>query len=104
MAIYGHTNGMKTAASIPDDIFHAAEELALRGRKSRSKILSDALQEYVARHSPDTVTEAMNRVCEQVACEDYDIATVVCVLLKSNLRRPFHKPWIGTLTLSIGNP
>ena len=65
---------MKTAVSIPDDIFLAAEDLALRGRKSRSKIFSDALQEYVARHSPDAVTEAMNRVCEQVAGEDYAFA------------------------------
>lgn len=65
---------MKTAVSIPDDIFHAAEALARRGGKSRSKIFSDALEEYVARHSPDAVTEAMNRVCEQVTDEDYAFA------------------------------
>ena len=65
---------MKTAVSIPDDIFHAAEELARRGHKSRSKIFSDALQEYVARHSPDSVTEAMDRVCEEATGEDYAFA------------------------------
>ena len=27
---------------------------------------SAALKEYVARHTPDEVTEAMNRVCDQV--------------------------------------
>jgi hypothetical protein len=27
-------------------------------------VFSAALREYVARHAPDDVTEAMNRVCE----------------------------------------
>jgi metal-responsive CopG/Arc/MetJ family transcriptional regulator len=56
---------MKTAVSIPDDVFKDAERLAKRTRKSRSRVFSDALREYVARHSPDEVTEAMNKVCEQ---------------------------------------
>ena len=30
---------------------------------------SAALREYVARHAPDEVTEAMNRVCDQVGAE-----------------------------------
>lgn len=57
---------MKTAVSIPDDLFRTAEQLALRSRKSRSQLFSDALREYVARHSDDQVTEAMNRVCAEV--------------------------------------
>jgi metal-responsive CopG/Arc/MetJ family transcriptional regulator len=55
---------MKTAVSIPDQVFQQAERLARRTRKSRSNIFSTALREYVARHSPDEVTEAMDRVCE----------------------------------------
>ncbi|MBC8167616.1 MAG: ribbon-helix-helix protein, CopG family [Bryobacteraceae bacterium] len=54
---------MKTAVSIPDDVFEGAERLARRTRKSRSQLFSDALREYVARHSPEEVTEALNRVC-----------------------------------------
>ena len=65
---------MKTAVSIPDDIFHAAEALARRDHKSRSRIFSEALLEYVARHSPDAVTEAMDRVCEKAAGGDYVFA------------------------------
>ncbi len=60
---------MKTAVSIPDDIFEKAERLARRSRRSRSDIYSAALREYVARHSPDEVTDAINRVCEQVGDE-----------------------------------
>ena len=63
---YGYTEGMKTAVSIPDDVFEGAERLARRTKKSRSQLFSDALREYVARHSDDEVTEAMNRVCSEV--------------------------------------
>jgi metal-responsive CopG/Arc/MetJ family transcriptional regulator len=51
---------MKTAVSVPDDVFEEAQRLARRMKKSRSRLFSDALREYVARHAPDEVTEAMN--------------------------------------------
>jgi metal-responsive CopG/Arc/MetJ family transcriptional regulator len=54
---------MKTAVSIPDDVFQRAERLARRTRKSRSQLFGDAVREYVARHASDDVTEAMDRVC-----------------------------------------
>jgi len=57
---------MKTAVSIPDQVFAQAERLARRTGKSRSYVFSSALREYIARHSPDDVTEAMNRVCDAV--------------------------------------
>ena len=57
---------MKTAVSIPDEIFEKAERLARRANRSRSELFAAALAEYVARHSPDEVTEAMNRVCADV--------------------------------------
>ena len=62
----GYTFGMKTAVSIPDAVFEKVERLARRARRSRSQVLSAALQEYVARHAPDEVTEAMNRACAEV--------------------------------------
>ena len=58
---------MKTAVSIPDDVFEKVERLARRGRRSRSEVFSAALREYVARHAPDEVTEAMDRVCAAVS-------------------------------------
>lgn len=65
----GYTFGMKTAISIPDKIFHDAERLSRRLNKSRSQIYTEAVTEYIARHDPEAVTEAMNRVCE--AMGDY---------------------------------
>jgi metal-responsive CopG/Arc/MetJ family transcriptional regulator len=57
---------MKTAVSVPDDVFRSADRLARRTKRSRSRLFSDALREYVARHSPDEVTEAMNQVCAEL--------------------------------------
>lgn len=57
---------MKTAVSIPDKIFRDAERLSRRLKKSRSQIYAEAVTEYVARHDPEAVTEAMNRVCESM--------------------------------------
>jgi predicted transcriptional regulator len=56
---------MKTAVSIPDDVFEQVERLARRAKRSRSEVFSAALREYVARHAPDEVTEAINRAYEQ---------------------------------------
>ncbi len=59
---------MKTAISIPDDLFADAEELARELKKSRSRLYGDALREYVARHSTESVTEALDRVCDDLHC------------------------------------
>ena len=66
---------MKTAVSIPDEVFAKVERLARRARRSRSEVFSAALREYVARHTPDEVTEAMNRVCAAVNDEHDDFVT-----------------------------
>lgn len=60
---------MKTAISIPDDVFEEAERLAQELKTSRSQLYSRAVSEFVARHSPDRITEAMNRVIEEVGDE-----------------------------------
>lgn len=57
---------MKTAISIPDAIFAKAEKLARRLKKSRSALYRQAIAEYLARHDPDAVTEAMDRVAESI--------------------------------------
>jgi predicted transcriptional regulator len=60
---------MKTAVSIPDDVFEGAERLARRTNRSRSRLFSDALEEYLARHTPDKVTDAMNSALAQIGEE-----------------------------------
>jgi metal-responsive CopG/Arc/MetJ family transcriptional regulator len=60
---------MKTAVSIPDDIFEEAERLAAELKTSRSQLFSRALREFVARHAADRVTAAMNRVVDEVGTD-----------------------------------
>ncbi|MCY4470869.1 MAG: hypothetical protein OXC08_19315 [Thiotrichales bacterium] len=57
---------MKTAVSIPDDIFERAERLARRNQCSPSEVYAAALDEYVARRAHDEITETMNQVCDDV--------------------------------------
>jgi len=62
----GYTLGMKTAVSVPNEVFERADRLAKRLRVSRSELYSRALREYLARHAPDEVTEALNVLCEEL--------------------------------------
>jgi len=62
----GYTTGMKTAVSLPDRVYREAEGYAKRTRKSRSQLYAEALAEYLARHAPDEVTEAMNVVVDEL--------------------------------------
>jgi metal-responsive CopG/Arc/MetJ family transcriptional regulator len=57
---------MKIAVSIPDDVFAEAEQLARRTKRSRSEVYGRALAEYLARHAPDRVTEAMDRTLAEI--------------------------------------
>lgn len=57
---------MKTAVSLPDSVFRAAERHAKRTRKSRSQLYAEAISEYLTRHAPDEVTETMNRVVDEL--------------------------------------
>ena len=51
---------MKTAISIPDDLFRQADELARRSGKSRSQLYREALAEYLRRRDPQAVTSALD--------------------------------------------
>jgi metal-responsive CopG/Arc/MetJ family transcriptional regulator len=81
----GYTIGMKTAVSIPDDVFEGAERLARRTRKSRSRLFSDALREYLARHTSDEVTESMNKACAEIGeMEDLFVSSAARRTLERN--------------------
>ena len=75
---------MKTAVSIPDEVFERAERLARRAGRSRSEVYSAALREYVARHAPDEVTEAMDRVCDENGHADDGFTTAAARRILEN--------------------
>jgi len=58
---------MKTAISIPDPIFQAAEGLARRLGIPRSQLYTEAVAEYMKLHRNHHVTETLNDIYEKEA-------------------------------------
>ncbi len=58
---------MKTAVSIPDDVFNEAEELARRTKVSRSELYANALRALIAKDRG--VTDALDQVYRNVAAD-----------------------------------
>jgi hypothetical protein len=56
---------MKTAISIPDDVFCEAETFAHQRRLSRSALCTRALVEFLSRHRNEGVTERLNRLYDK---------------------------------------
>jgi len=54
--------GMKTAISLPDELFESADALAARLGVSRSQLYAEALAEYLAKHRDESVTVRLNEV------------------------------------------
>ena len=52
----------KTAVSVPDATFEAADRIAKRLGISRSELYSNAVREYIAEHRSEGVTEALDRL------------------------------------------
>jgi hypothetical protein len=69
----GNTKGMKAAVSIPDDVFEEADRLARTLKTSRSQLYSRALKEFLARHASDRITDAMNRVCDELGTTSNEV-------------------------------
>jgi len=53
---------MKTAVSLPDDLFRQAESTARRLRVSRSELYAKALAEFLERQDAKAITEHLNDV------------------------------------------
>lgn len=66
---------MKTAISVPDRVFDAAERVAKRLGISRSELYARAVARFVEEHRGDKVTEALDRVyAEADSTLDPDLA------------------------------
>lgn len=55
---------MKTAISIPDSLFDAADRLAKRLGVSRSELYQRAVLSYVEKHKAEGVTESLDTLYE----------------------------------------
>jgi metal-responsive CopG/Arc/MetJ family transcriptional regulator len=56
---------MKTAISIPNQVFAQAEEFADECKMSRSALFTAAVIEFIQNHRKESVTEKLNKVYEK---------------------------------------
>ena len=57
---------MKTAISLPDDLFSIAEEVAKQQGISRSELYATALRAYIDAHRQDRLLDAINQTCAEL--------------------------------------
>jgi predicted transcriptional regulator len=53
---------MKTAISLPDPLFEAADRMARQLGKSRSQLYAEALRAYLDKHSDEDITARLNEI------------------------------------------
>ena len=78
---------MKTAVSVPDDLFRQAEAAARRLRVSRSRFYATALAEFLDRQQSHAVTERLNKMYSQRP------AKVDAALQRAQLKSIDKSPW-----------
>jgi predicted transcriptional regulator len=78
---------MKTAVSVPDNLFRLAEAAARRLRVSRSQLYATAISEFLNRQQGSAVTERLNEAYSQRP------AKVESALHRAQLRSLEKDPW-----------
>lgn len=77
---------MKTAVSIPDRIFRAAEQLAARWGISRSELYAKALDAMLEKHNDQIITAQLNEIYGPGG-EDSSLDPVLAELQRRTLKR-----------------
>ena len=62
MVILSYNDTMKTAISIPDDVFKSADSLAKEIGVSRSELYATAVAEYLAKFRGQDITQRLDQV------------------------------------------
>ncbi len=75
---------MKTAISIPEEVFRSAESLAKRLGMSRSQLYTAAVNEYLSRRQDRQITVKLNSIYEE---EDSSLPSAISKLQASSLSR-----------------
>jgi len=77
---------MKTAISIPDELFYQIDFCSRRLKVSRSRLLADAAREYLARQrAPFDATAAWNAVIAEAGQPGDDPAALALLRRRSKL-------------------
>ncbi len=65
-----HTNGMKIAISIPDNIFRDVKKIAEEQKRSRSEVIVEALKGYLRDLESRRIMDALNEVYSTAESEE----------------------------------
>ncbi|TGK51122.1 ChpI protein [Leptospira kanakyensis] len=78
---------MKTAISIPDELFVSAENTAKKLGIPRSQLFAKALEEFIQNHSKEKITEKLNEVYDKNFFEsDNSISNISVSTLRKSLK------------------
>jgi metal-responsive CopG/Arc/MetJ family transcriptional regulator len=65
-----HTNGMKIAISIPDNIFREVKKLAEEQERSRSEVIVEAVRQYLKNLETRRMIDSLNEVYSSPETEE----------------------------------
>jgi metal-responsive CopG/Arc/MetJ family transcriptional regulator len=70
----GYTYFMKTAISVPDDVFREVDKVARERQSSRSEVIVTAVREYLERRKSGDLLKALNEAYGTAeTAEDYEV-------------------------------
>ena len=64
-----YTQLVKTAISLPEDLFRMAEAAARKLKMSRSRLYATALAEYLERRKTSNITDRLNKIYSRESSE-----------------------------------
>jgi metal-responsive CopG/Arc/MetJ family transcriptional regulator len=67
---------MKTAISLPDNLFAAADAFAQQRDMTRSELYAKALSEYLQRHPTDNVTKKINAALKKIEVSPDELSLI----------------------------
>lgn len=68
----GYTSGMKTAISMPDELFEAMEEHVRTHDMTRSRFVQEAIREYLAARRPGDLTARVNEALASMTDDELE--------------------------------
>ncbi|WP_411824653.1 ChpI protein [Leptospira sp. 'Mane'] len=78
---------MKTAISIPDNLFISAENTAKKLGIPRSQLFAKALEEFIQNHSKENITDRLNKIYSSKSkYSDNTIADLSIHTLRNSLK------------------
>jgi metal-responsive CopG/Arc/MetJ family transcriptional regulator len=80
---------MKTAVSVPDELYAKAEKYAKTHKISRSELYQEALERYLTENADSEVTRRLNEV---YAAEDSSLPVGIAKMQARTIRK-HNEPW-----------